>query len=161
MTQAESRITTTIPLDGEGRLLGHYRIPFSDDTQPYGHVGPLCVLANGAGPTLVLTGGVHGDEYAGPVALMRLAHGLDLGHLAGRGIAGGKAATHPVRGAAQREADGTVADQIKADPVAVGSEHRPRIGVPSCVERVVTDGVAGALLRQHRGTEQEHADPRC
>lgn len=84
MTTTPSRISTTIALDGAGRRFGHYRIPHSDNTQPYGHVGPIAVLANGDGPTLVLTGGVHGDEYAGPVAIMRLAHELGLDDLNGR-----------------------------------------------------------------------------
>ncbi len=84
MTTAASRITTTIALDGEGRRHGYYRIPYSDDTQPYGHVGPISVLNRGDGPTLVLIGGVHGDEYAGPVAIMRLAHELSLDELNGR-----------------------------------------------------------------------------
>jgi predicted deacylase len=84
MTSTPSRIRTTIALDVEGRRFGQYRIPYSDNTQPYGHVGPIAVLASGHGPTLVLTGGVHGDEYAGPVAIMRLAHELGLDKLNGR-----------------------------------------------------------------------------
>lgn len=33
---------------------------------------PVAVVARGEGPTLLLTGGVHGDEYEGPIALMKL-----------------------------------------------------------------------------------------
>lgn len=84
MNDRPSRISTTIALDAPGRQLGQYRIPFSDNTQPGGHFGPIAVLAGAPGPTLLLSGGVHGDEYAGPVALMRLAHALDPARLRGR-----------------------------------------------------------------------------
>jgi len=35
------------------------------------------VVQNGTGPTLLLTGGVHGDEYEGPIALSELGRTLD------------------------------------------------------------------------------------
>jgi len=79
-----SRISIDIPLDQPGRYLGRYHIPFSDNSQPYGHFGPIAVLANGSGPTLLLTGGTHGDEYPGPVAIMRLIQDLDLAAIQGR-----------------------------------------------------------------------------
>ena len=34
---------------------------------------PICVIRNGEGPTALLTGGNHGDEYEGPLALFDLA----------------------------------------------------------------------------------------
>ncbi len=53
-------------------------------------LSPLPVLAaRGAhdGPTILLTGAVHGDEYEGPAAIQQLFNGLDLkqvrGHLIG------------------------------------------------------------------------------
>jgi predicted deacylase len=45
---------------------------------------PIAVAKNGTGPTSLLTGGVHGDEYEGPIALAKLVHGLDLSKLSGR-----------------------------------------------------------------------------
>lgn len=48
---------------------------------------PLPVLAaRGAsdGPTILLTGGVHGDEYEGPAAIHQLFSTLDLSQLRGR-----------------------------------------------------------------------------
>ena len=38
------------------------------------------------GPTLLVTGGVHGDEYEGPLAIARLAQELDGQHIDGRVI---------------------------------------------------------------------------
>ena len=37
---------------------------------------PICVIRNGSGPTALLTGGNHGDEYEGPLALYELARTL-------------------------------------------------------------------------------------
>ncbi|GAB5467891.1 MAG: N(2)-acetyl-L-2,4-diaminobutanoate deacetylase DoeB [Rhodospirillales bacterium] len=37
---------------------------------------PITILRKGPGPTLLLTGGNHGDEYEGPVALMKLIAAL-------------------------------------------------------------------------------------
>jgi N2-acetyl-L-2,4-diaminobutanoate deacetylase len=38
---------------------------------------PICVIRNGKGPAALLTGGNHGDEYEGPLALYELARTLD------------------------------------------------------------------------------------
>ena len=80
----QSPVRLSISLDGAGRRFGRYHVPFSDNTQPHGHFGPICILQGGDGPTLLLTGGVHGDEYSGPLAIMRLAHELDLSEVSGR-----------------------------------------------------------------------------
>ena len=34
---------------------------------------PISMVKNGKGPTALLTGGNHGDEYEGPIALFDLA----------------------------------------------------------------------------------------
>jgi N-alpha-acetyl-L-2,4-diaminobutyrate deacetylase len=44
---------------------------------------PIAVIANGDGPTVLFTGGNHGDEYEGPIALMNLARALDPARLQG------------------------------------------------------------------------------
>lgn len=44
---------------------------------------PICVVKNGQGPTALLTGGNHGDEYEGPLALFELAHSLKLTDVTG------------------------------------------------------------------------------
>jgi N-alpha-acetyl-L-2,4-diaminobutyrate deacetylase len=45
---------------------------------------PVTVARNGPGPTALLTGGNHGDEYEGPVALFDLAQRLETAQIAGR-----------------------------------------------------------------------------
>src|SRR6266702_6171464 len=44
------------------------------------------VIRNGEGPTALLTGGNHGDEYEGPIALSRLAATLKAADVKGRVI---------------------------------------------------------------------------
>lgn len=51
-----------------------------------GHATPVFCFAHGDGPTLVLTAGVHGDEYEGQVALSELARAIDVGNIQGRVI---------------------------------------------------------------------------
>ncbi|TRD15257.1 N(2)-acetyl-L-2,4-diaminobutanoate deacetylase DoeB [Palleronia caenipelagi] len=67
-------ITPTIPLDRDGVHHGHLRLPYSRDDSAWGSVMiPLTVIKNGDGPTALLTGANHGDEYEGPIALQELA----------------------------------------------------------------------------------------
>jgi predicted deacylase len=47
---------------------------------------PIFSFARGHGQTLVLTAGVHGDEYEGQVALAELARELDVSNIQGRVI---------------------------------------------------------------------------
>jgi predicted deacylase len=73
MSTEKSRITTAIDYDREGFQTGTLRVPHSVDRSGYGHIPiPIAVLKRGTGPTVLLTGGTHGDEYEGPVALMKL-----------------------------------------------------------------------------------------
>jgi predicted deacylase len=63
----------------------HIRVPW-----PHPHSGtgvvpiPMVVIKNGTGPTFLLTGGTHGDEYEGQVALLNLARMLDPAQIQGR-----------------------------------------------------------------------------
>lgn len=80
-------ITPTIPLDQPGKQHGHLRLPYSRDDSAWGSVMiPLTVVQGAPGPTALFTGGNHGDEYEGPVALHDLARGLDPGNIIGRVI---------------------------------------------------------------------------
>ena len=78
-------IRPTIPLDGPGKAHGFLRLPYSRNDSAWGSVMiPLTVIANGEGPTALLTGGNHGDEYEGPIALQQLAWSLDPAEVSGR-----------------------------------------------------------------------------
>ena len=74
-----------IDLDRAGRSWGAMRIPWSDDRSAYGQIViPIAVISNGEGPTALLTGGVHGDEYEGQIVLGALARDLDPSSIRGR-----------------------------------------------------------------------------
>jgi N-alpha-acetyl-L-2,4-diaminobutyrate deacetylase len=66
-------MTLTVPLDVPGKHFGHIRLPHSADDSAWGHVMvPVCVVNGGAGPTALVTGANHGDEYEGPIAIRHL-----------------------------------------------------------------------------------------
>jgi predicted deacylase len=74
-------------LDQPGRSSGAMRLPFSDDRSAYGQIViPIVVIKNGEGPTALLTGGVHGDEYEGQIVLGTLARTLAPEAIQGRVI---------------------------------------------------------------------------
>ena len=67
-------IVATIPLDTDGTHHGFLKLPHSRDDSAWGSVMvPITVIQNGTGPTALLTGANHGDEYEGPIALLELA----------------------------------------------------------------------------------------
>lgn len=80
-----SRIACSIDLEGPGRRVGYLGVPLSDDTHAYGIIPvPIAVMAGGTGPTVLLTAGVHGDEYEGQIVLRRLLREIDPMMLRGR-----------------------------------------------------------------------------
>ncbi len=82
-----SPVSPTIPLDRDGVHHGHLRLPYSRDDSAWGSVMiPICVVGNGRGPTALLTGANHGDEYEGPLALFDLARTLRADDVRGRVI---------------------------------------------------------------------------
>lgn len=83
-TLRPSPITPTVDLDKQGVQHGFLRLPYSRDNSAWGSVMiPIAVIRNGNGPTALLTGGNHGDEYEGPIALFDLARTLDVGKVSG------------------------------------------------------------------------------
>ena len=87
MTSTASRVRCDIDFDKPGRQASYLRAPQSRNTSGWGVVEiPIYMFKNGQGPTLLLTGGVHGDEYEGQIALSRLAQSLRLEELSGRVI---------------------------------------------------------------------------
>lgn len=85
--QETSRIQCPIDFDKDGRQAGYCRAPLSRNTAGWGTIEiPIIVVKNGKGPTVLLTGGVHGDEYEGQIAISRLAATLDPARVQGRVI---------------------------------------------------------------------------
>jgi N2-acetyl-L-2,4-diaminobutanoate deacetylase len=87
MSDDPSPVTATIDFDRPGRHRGFLAVASSTNRSAYGTVTiPVTVIAGGEGPTLLLSGGIHGDEYDGPVALMNLARELEPEKVRGRVI---------------------------------------------------------------------------
>ena len=79
------RIMTRIDFEAEGRQFGHLDVPHSSNESAWGALRvPIVVIRHGQGPTLLCTGGNHGDEYEGPIALMKLARALAPETIQGR-----------------------------------------------------------------------------
>ncbi|MER9234310.1 N(2)-acetyl-L-2,4-diaminobutanoate deacetylase DoeB [Mesorhizobium sp. M0622] len=79
-----SPITPTVDFERDGVQHGFLRLPYSRDDSAWGSVMiPVCVIRNGNGPSALLTGGNHGDEYEGPLALYDLARMLDPRQVSG------------------------------------------------------------------------------
>jgi predicted deacylase len=77
-TDAPSRIRCDIDFARDGRQSACLRAPLSRNTSGWGAVEiPVVVLKNGSGPTVLFTGGLHGDEYEGPIAISKLTRALD------------------------------------------------------------------------------------
>ncbi len=81
------KVRCSIDLAADGKRFGHLDIPHSRNDSGWGAVHlPLVSIRNGSGPTMVFTGGNHGDEYEGPIALMKLARTLEADEIAGQVI---------------------------------------------------------------------------
>jgi N2-acetyl-L-2,4-diaminobutanoate deacetylase len=82
-----SPISATVDFDADGVQHGFLRLPYSRDDAAWGSVMiPVTVVKNGDGPTALLTGANHGDEYEGPIALFDLARSLRAEDVTGRVI---------------------------------------------------------------------------
>lgn len=79
-----SGVVNPIDFERDGRQAGHLAIPYSVDRSPYYQIRiPILRLKNGAGPSLLLMAGNHGDEYEGELQLGRLMRRLDVSTIRG------------------------------------------------------------------------------
>ncbi|MEI4472657.1 N(2)-acetyl-L-2,4-diaminobutanoate deacetylase DoeB [Frigidibacter sp. MR17.24] len=131
-----SPVTATIALADDGARHGHLHLPHSRDDSAWGAVMiPISVIANGPGPTALLIGGNHGDEYEGPAALWDLARSLAPDEIAGRVIVL-PALNHPAFLAATR-----------TSPIDRGNLNRSFPGHPAgTVTQKIADYVTRHLL---------------
>ncbi|MEE4187822.1 MAG: N(2)-acetyl-L-2,4-diaminobutanoate deacetylase DoeB, partial [Roseobacter sp.] len=80
-------ISATVDFDRDGVQYGHLRLPHSHDASAWGAIMiPVCVIKNGDGPCALLTGGNHGDEYEGPIALHAIAQSIKAADVTGKVI---------------------------------------------------------------------------
>jgi len=78
-------ISAEVDYDAPGKQSGYLRVPHSVHRSAYGWLPlPITVIRNGEGPTLVLAGGNHGDEYEGQIAISRLAQEIEPEQIQGR-----------------------------------------------------------------------------
>ena len=83
----DNPISSTVDFDRDGVQHGYLKLPHSHDASAWGSLMiPITVAKNGDGPTVVLSGGNHGDEYEGPVALFDLANTIGDMEIRGRVI---------------------------------------------------------------------------
>jgi uncharacterized protein len=91
-----------IDLDAQGRQVGMLNVPVASTRSAMQNIRvPLITVRGGDGPTILVTGGVHGDEYEGQVALCRLIRTLGPDDLTG-GVVMMPAANLPAALAATR-----------------------------------------------------------
>jgi len=82
---AKSRVICTIDFEREGKQSDVLRVPHSRNDSGWGVVQiPITVVRNGEGPTVLLTGGVHGDEYESQIAISELARTVQAKDVRGR-----------------------------------------------------------------------------
>ncbi len=81
----DSPVISTVDYDAPGKQFGRLQIPRSTNESGWSNlVVPLVCIANGRGPTVLVTGGVHGDEPEGQVAALNLARDTQPGDVRGR-----------------------------------------------------------------------------
>lgn len=74
-----------IDFEKQGKQIGFLNLPHSIHDDAWGVLRiPMTVINNGAGPTVILEGGNHGDEYEGPIVLGEIVRDLDPARLTGR-----------------------------------------------------------------------------
>lgn len=85
MQMIASPISATVDFAATGVNHGFLRLPYSRDDAAWGSImTPITVVNNGDGPTALLTGANHGDEYEGPIALFDLASRITAQDVTGR-----------------------------------------------------------------------------
>ena len=80
-----SPIFTDIDFEADGKQVSTLNLPHSPHADAWGVMAiPIAVLRNGTGPTVLLAGGNHGDEYEGPIILGGMIRDLDPAAIQGR-----------------------------------------------------------------------------
>lgn len=81
----KTQISTDVDYSRNGKQQSYLRVPYSHNLAGWANILiPITVVKNGSGPTFLALGGNHGDEYEGPVALMKLARTIDSAQVQGR-----------------------------------------------------------------------------
>jgi predicted deacylase len=78
-------LSCSLDLASDGKRIGTVDLAHSDNNYAFDTIPiPIAVIANGNGPTVLLSAGVHGDEYEGQVILRHLIQELEPDRIKGR-----------------------------------------------------------------------------
>jgi predicted deacylase len=78
-------IYTDVDYEAQGKQVDWLHLPHSVTRSAYGAISiPIAVIRNGAGPTVFLMAGNHGDEYEGQIVLAKLIRELEPERVRGR-----------------------------------------------------------------------------
>lgn len=78
-------VWSDVDFDRGGKQVGFLNLEHSVTRSAYGILPiPVAVIANGDGPSVLLTAGSHGDEYEGQVVLSRMIRSLSPADIKGR-----------------------------------------------------------------------------
>ncbi len=81
----KTRITSPVDFTSGGKHCGDLQLKYSDNETALGYIPvPAGVIVGSPGPTVLLIAGVHGDEFEGPVTLIKLFHALSENDVTGR-----------------------------------------------------------------------------
>ena len=78
-------VIASIDIERPGKQQGFLQVPYSHNLGGWANVMiPVTAVARGEGPTVLVLGGNHGDEYQGQIAAMKLARELTPEAVTGR-----------------------------------------------------------------------------
>lgn len=78
-------VVSTIDLSAPGKQIGRLRYPKITNNGGWAYdLVPIASIANGDGPTVVISGGNHGNEYEGQIACLRLINEIEADEVTGR-----------------------------------------------------------------------------
>ena len=156
----------TVDFDKPGKQIGFVMFPHSPHGDAWGVTRvPIAVIANGRGPTVILEGGNHGDEYEGPIAIGELIRDLDPGEIQGPPHPHASQSTPPPSVAAQRTSPvdglnfnrtfpgdprGTITQQIAAYVTDHIFPHRRCVPRPALGRHVASIILPSAIIEPAR-----------
>lgn len=83
----KSPLYATVDFDRPGKQMGYIGVPYSHNLGGWANLRmPVAVVANGPGRTALVMAGNHGDEYPGPIAILKLMRSLQPEQVRGRVI---------------------------------------------------------------------------
>lgn len=83
--QVDTKVFTDLDYAGQGKQVTVLRVPNSNNLSGWGTISvPIAMIANGDGPTVMVTAGVHGDEFEGQITVTKLLRRLTPDKVRGR-----------------------------------------------------------------------------